>query len=59
MPLFTFANHSKARIFVIGYKLLVRYVNGSCERILPKASVELVDVNEMFTVWAMRTNSNR
>lgn len=45
MPLFTFANHSKARIFVIGDKLLVRYVNGSCELMLSEASVELVDVN--------------
>ena len=44
MPLFTFPNHSKARICVIGDMMLDHYINGSCERISPEAPVQVVDV---------------
>ena len=44
MPLFTFPNHSKARICVIGDMMLDHYINGSCERISPEAPVPVVDV---------------
>ena len=44
MPLFTFPNHSKARICVIGDMMLDHYINGTCERISPEAPVQVVDV---------------
>ena len=44
MPLFTFPDHNKARICVIGDMMLDHYINGSCERISPEAPVPVVDV---------------
>jgi rfaE bifunctional protein kinase chain/domain len=44
MPFFTFPNHNKTRICVIGDMMLDHYINGSCDRISPEAPVQVVDI---------------